>query len=168
MTTTNENAEKTLFGVFTSDEVKKLHDEYQLHHNLDISLLEIAKPLFRKYNVRAWEDAGQEVRNKIKTAFLSLQAEIVTKFGVKKETIKHRKGDVMRLINGEPVPKIINPDGTPKAGPDDTVEYVTYVRDFLEEKKTYGEIPYFNYVDSLSALKDIERRLRAIRINDDI
>lgn len=156
---TNETTEKSIFGVFSPDEVKELHDEYKLNGNPNITLRKIATPLFRKHQIRAWDEGNQDVRDEIQTAFLALQSTVVTKTATKTTQVEHKKGDVMRDEDGTPRTDGTNSDGTPR--------YVLYTKNTIEKVETKIEKPFFDHLESPQALKEVERRLRAIEVLPD-
>ena len=55
-TNKDEAEEKSIFGVFSPEEVKELHDEYKLNGNPNVALRKIATPLFRRYSLRSWDE----------------------------------------------------------------------------------------------------------------
>ena len=159
MTNTNETTEKTIFGVFTPEEVKSLHDEYKLILNPNVALQKIATPLFLKHQIRTWDEGSNQVRDEIQTAFFNIQRMVVTKDATKVETIEHLKGDVMRDQDGNPIT-----DGTDQYG---MPRYKLYPKNTVEKKETKVEKPYFDNAESAQALRDLERRLKAIEVQPD-
>jgi len=159
MTDMNTKIEKPIYGVFSPNEINTLHDEYKSVGNPNVALRKIATPLFRKHFIRAWDEASPETKEFIQTAFLNIQAVVVTSTKTKTKQIEHMKGDVMRDANGEPITDGTNADGTPR--------YKLYTKNVIEKVDETEEEPYFNYIKSPNALRDIERRLRAIEILPD-
>ena len=88
-TNMNEQQEKTIFGVFSQDEVIKLHDEYKLNGNPNVSLRKIATPLLRKHYLRTWDEGTQDEKDEIQTQFINIQSFVVTTDTIKTKTVEH-------------------------------------------------------------------------------
>ena len=158
-TKTNEHQEKTIFGVFSQDEVINLHEEYKLNGNPNVSLRKIATPLLRKHYLRTWDEGTQEEKDEIQTQFINIQSYVVTTDKIKIKTIEHKKGDVIRDQNGDPLTDGTNSDGSPR--------YRLYQKTTLEKVEEKEEVPYFDTRRSPQSLRDIERRLRSIEVLPD-
>lgn len=159
MTNTNETTDKTIFGVFTPNEVNSLREEYQLKVDQEVILRKIATPLFRKYNIRTFDEGSQEAQDDIRYKFLAIQANVVTKTAIKHTLVQHRKGDPMRNPDGVPMTDGTNADGTPR--------FVTYSKDKMEWEPKEMEVPFYDHKNSSSAWRDINRLLRAIEVLPD-
>lgn len=156
---TNTTGEKSIYGVFTPDEVKELHDDYKLTRNPNVALTKIAAPLFRKHQIRAWDEASDQLKLDIQTAFFNIQTLVVTKDVTKTVTVEHKKGDVMRDENGNPLT-----DGTDQYG---MPRYKLYSKNTIEKQEVKVEKPFFDHTESPQALREVERRLRSIEVLPD-
>ena len=156
---TNTTGEKSIYGVFTPDEVKELHDDYKLTRNPNVALTKIAAPLFRKHQIRAWDEASDQLKLDIQTAFFNIQTLVVTKDVTKTVTVEHKKGDVMRDGNGNPLT-----DGTDQYG---MPRYKLYSKNTIEKQEVKVEKPFFDHTESPQALREVERRLRSIEVLPD-
>lgn len=159
--TTNEQTgeEKVIYGIFTPEEVKVLHDDYKLTRNPNVALTKIAAPMFRKHQIRSWDEANDQLKLDIQTAFFNIQTLVVTKDVTKTMTVEHKKGDVMRDENGNPLT-----DGTDQYG---SPRFKLYTKNTIEKQEVKVEKPFFDHTESPQALRDLERRLRAIEVLPD-
>lgn len=156
------NGEKSIFGIFTLDELKNLQVEYKQHFNAEKSLREIATPLFRKYNVRSLSmlhpdtDLNDRVKEEaIKTAFYDIQSEVVTKTVERevRKVVEHKKGDIMRDENGNPIQKSNG----------NFEEYTKNTKEFTYETEI-KEVPLFDYKNSTRSLTDIKKFVESIEV----
>lgn len=150
-----------IYGIFTIDEVKQLHDEYKAHQNPNKSLYQIATQIFRHYKVRTIDDisdsniASHKLRDDIQTAFFNVQSLVVTTEREKIERVEHKKGDFIRDENNDPIPT------------DDGRDYKKYTKDVIDKVHKVIEVPYFDYTNNSFALKELERRLKEYEVLPD-
>lgn len=159
--TTETERDARIYGIFTIDEVNRLHDEYKTHQNPNKSLYQIATQIFRHYNVRTLDDisdsniASHALRDDIQTAFFNVQSLVVTTEREKIERVEHKKGDFIRDANNDPIPT------------DDGRDYKKYTKDVTDKVHKIIEVPYFDYTNNTFALKELERRLKEYEVLPD-
>ena len=142
---------------FTLDELKRLSNEFQIHHNAELSFNDMLTILFQRAHIRSIascdSEDNKELKKKIfnlKTNFYNAQMAVVVSPGMKKEKVKHKKGDVKRDENGDPISDGTNADGTPR--------WQTYDKDEVETKETPVKVPTYDmeaYPGKYTFLKDI-------------
>lgn len=156
-----ENEAKTLFGVFTPDDVKKLHEEYKATLSINGSLRKVGTALFRHHEIRALSlltdgsDEKVELADKILSEFCALQSLIITRDVTRTKKLRHKAGDFKRDTFGNPLER---PD---KSG------YETYKKDEIEYAEVTEEVPYYDYTNSSSAYNELKKWLANLVVEPD-
>ena len=137
-------SEDLLYG-FTLEELKRLGSEFHIHHNAERSFNDILTILFQREHIRSLASCNsaddESMKRKIldlKTNFYNAQMAVVVSPGTKKEKVKHKRGDVMRYDNGDPISDGTNADGSPR--------WKTYPKDTIEIKETEVDVPTYDIV----------------------
>ncbi len=166
----NENTENVMLGrcqALNESDIKRLYDDYKVNYNAEQTLHEICTLLFRKAHIRTLgelEDADDEGANKkamdIKSDFYQFQSECVTMDKTKNIKVKHKKGDVRRDDEGNPITDGTNRDGSPR--------FCLYAKDEIEYKEETVEIPFYDYKNNANALEKLRVFIKAQQVLPDL
>jgi len=154
--------EKSLYGIFTPDEVKKLHEEYKLTYSINGALRKVGTALFRHHEIRALSillDGNDEEKinlfDRILSEFCAIQMMVVTKNVTKTKKFKHKAGDFKRDANGIPIER------ADKSG------YETYKKDEVEYADVTEEVPYYDYQNNQHAYNEVKKWLVNLVVEPD-
>ena len=155
-TTTEQPKLMGVCQAFTETEIKNLHDEYWNRFNEHQILQKICTKLFRKNHIRTIADLEDNDDQKlhdqaedIRSDFRMVQSSCVTKFEKRKKKVTHKKHDVMRDSNGDPITDGTNADGSPR--------YKYYTKDTVEYVDELEEVPLYDYKHSPCVIDRLEK-----------
>lgn len=158
--------EKSIYGVFTPDDVKKIHEDYKLTYSINAAMRKVGTALFRHYEIRALSillDGNDEEKinlaDRILSEFCAIQSMVVTKCVTKTKKIKHKKGDVIRDERGNPKTDGTNADGTPR--------FCLYDKDTVEYADVDDEVPYYDYQNNQHAYNELKKWLANLVVEPD-
>lgn len=153
---------KSIYGVFTPDEVKELHEEYKKTISINGALRKVGTALFRHHEIRALSmllDGNDEEKvnlsDRILSEFCAIQSFVVTKNVNRQKKLHHKAGDFKRDANGDPIER---PD---KSG------YETYKKDEVEYADVVEEVPYYDYQNNQHAYNELKKWLANLVVEPD-
>ena len=153
---------KSVFGVFTPDEVKELHNEYKESISINGTLRKIGTALFRHYEIRALsllsdgnDDAKLALADKILSEFCAIQSLILTKNVKRTKKLHHKAGDFKRDADGNPIER------------SDKTGYETYKKDEVEYAEVLEEVPYYDYTNSAASYNELKKWLVNLVVEPD-
>ena len=159
---TNAPEGKELYGVFTKDEVKQLHDEFKLTLSINGALRAIGTALFRHHVVRALsvltydsDEKKHALADQLLSEFCALQSLVLTKTVTRTKRLRHKAGDFKRDTNGNPIAR---PDGN---------GYEVYKKDETETADVDEEVPYYDYANNPAAYAELKKWLANLVVEPD-
>ena len=108
----NASQEKSIYGIYTPEDVKKLHNEYTATLSINSAMRTIGTAIFRHHNIRALsqltdgnDDEKLALFDKVLCEFCAIQSLVITKQVTRTKKLRHKAGDFKRDNKGNPIEK---------------------------------------------------------------